>query len=71
MVDDTVAKLSVDEIALIEQAARDELDKEMSEEAKTKLKASFRRIENARKVVANLEIQHKALLRDLRAGKAD
>lgn len=71
MVDDTVAKLSVDEIALIEQAARDELDKEMSEEAKTKLKASFRRIENARKVVANLEIQHEALLRDLRAGKAD
>lgn len=71
MVDDTVAKLSVDKIALIEQAARDELDKEMSEEAKTKLKASFRRIENARKVVANLEIQHEALLRDLRAGKAD
>jgi len=57
-----------DVVSQIEAAARAELDKELSEEAKRQLKASLRRIADAKKVLANLELEHEALLADLRAG---
>lgn len=53
------------DIKALEAEARKEVDDELATAAKGKIKASLRAIAQARKVLANLESEHQALMRDV------
>lgn len=53
------------DIKAAEKAAREEIAKEQSEGAKTKIKAHLRKIAQAREIVANLEREYEVLLRTI------
>lgn len=59
----------IDDFAEIEQQAADELRKEAAECAKKRIKISLKKIADAKKIVANCELEHKALLDEIRAGE--
>jgi hypothetical protein len=58
----------IDDIAALANEAEAEIAKERREAAKTKITASLRKIADAKRILANLELQHKALLDDIREG---
>jgi predicted RNase H-like nuclease (RuvC/YqgF family) len=60
--------ISIDPIAKAIEDADAEFAKEVGEEAKRQIIVSKRKIRQAEKVLANLKLEHEALLRDLRAG---
>lgn len=53
------------DIKAAENEARAELAAEHAKEAKAKIKGSLAKIAAARKIVANLEAEHAALMRDI------
>jgi hypothetical protein len=55
------------DIKKVEEEARKEVMEEQSKAAKDKIKASLKNIENAKKVLANAQMAHEVLLRDIGA----
>lgn len=55
------------DIKKIEAEAREEVAAEQAETAKSKIKAHLAKIAAAKKIVANLELEYKALLADIGA----
>jgi hypothetical protein len=58
---------SQDPIEALEREAEKALTEEMNKTDKAKIQTSLRRIKDAERVVANLKLEHNALIRDLRA----
>ncbi len=58
----------MDEIAKLVAEAKKELAEETSKRAKAKIATKLRQIEDAKRIVTNLELEYDVLLRDLRAG---
>ena len=65
MTEDNVT--AIDDLAAIEREAQAEINKEVNEKAKRRIKDSLRNIKDAERILANLKIQHRALLDDLRS----
>lgn len=65
MTEDNVT--AIDDLAAIEREAQAEVNKEVNEKAKRRIKDSLREIKDAERILANLKIQHRALLDDLRS----
>lgn len=60
---------AIDDVAALERAALAELDAEFDKAAVARVKASLKKIKDAQRIVANLELDHAGLLADLRAGR--
>jgi hypothetical protein len=58
----------LDDIVVLEREAQGEVDEERRKAAKAKIASSLRQIRDAKRVLANLELAHRALLDDLREG---
>lgn len=59
----------ISDIVALERAAIDELDAEANKAATKQIRDSLKRIRDAERIVANLKLDHKALLDDLREGR--
>jgi hypothetical protein len=57
----------IDPIAALEAEARDELKKEYDKNDLAKIRTSLRRLKDAQLILANLQLEHETLMRDLRA----
>lgn len=53
------------DIKKVEEEARKEIGEEKATAAKSKIKALLKRIEDSRKITANLELEYQVLLRDI------
>jgi hypothetical protein len=53
------------DIKALEADAQKELAEELSKAARTKIKASLKRISDAEKILANARLEHAALMRDI------
>lgn len=60
----------IDPIAALERQADAEIEAEINKGDLSKIKESKRRLANARLILQTLELQHKALLEDLRERRA-
>ena len=58
----------IEDIDALVRDAEGDVDKEFAGEAKKQIAASFRRVRQAEKVLANARLEHDALIRDLKAG---
>jgi hypothetical protein len=53
------------DIKALEADAQKELAEEVAKVARTKIKASLKRIQDAEKILANARLEHAALMRDI------
>jgi formate dehydrogenase assembly factor FdhD len=53
------------DIKTIEAEAQKELSEEVAKLARSKIKASLKRIQDAEKILANARLEHAALMRDI------
>ena len=53
------------DINKVEQEAQKELNEELANKAKTQIKAKLKEIENAKKILRNLEVEYQDLLAEI------
>jgi hypothetical protein len=53
------------DIKSLEDSAKQELVEEVAKVARSKIKASLKRIQDAEKILANARLEHAALMRDI------
>jgi hypothetical protein len=53
------------DIKALETEAQKELNEEVAKVARSKIKASLKRIQDAEKILANARLEHAALMRDI------